>query len=80
MGTTLGNSWRIAGDCNGWRSVYNAIMTNVPLAQYGGPGGWNVSVFGHPLVCCDLAGLWKCVFAFTALANNVTVMLFSVAF
>ncbi len=26
VGWTLGNSWRIAGDCNQWPSVYNAIM------------------------------------------------------
>jgi alpha-galactosidase len=43
VGTSLGNSWRIAGDCNGWASIYNAIATNLVLAQYASPGGWNVS-------------------------------------
>jgi len=40
-GWDLGNSWRIAGDCNEWSSVLNAIDTNVPLAQFARPGGWN---------------------------------------
>jgi len=40
-GWSLGNSWRIAGDCNTWPNVLNAIDTNVPLAQYARPGGWN---------------------------------------
>ena len=43
VGTTLGNSWRIAGDCNGWDTIYNAIRVNEALASYAGPGGWNVS-------------------------------------
>jgi len=41
QGWGLGNSWRIAGDCNTWANVLNAINTNVPLAQYARPGGWN---------------------------------------
>jgi len=41
QGWVLGNSWRIAGDCNSWSDVLNAIDTNVPLAQYARPGGWN---------------------------------------
>lgn len=41
QGWTLGNSWRIAGDCNTWPNVLNAIDTNAPLAQYARPGGWN---------------------------------------
>jgi len=40
-GWSLGNSWRIAGDCNDWNSVLSAIDTNVPLTQYARPGGWN---------------------------------------
>jgi alpha-galactosidase len=40
-GWSLGNSWRIAGDCNRWNNVLNAIDTNVPLTQYAHPGGWN---------------------------------------
>jgi alpha-galactosidase len=41
QGWTLGNSWRIAGDCNTWPNVLNAIDTNEPLTQYARPGGWN---------------------------------------
>jgi len=41
QGWSLGNSWRIAGDCNTWPNVLNAIDTNAPLAQYARPGGWN---------------------------------------
>jgi alpha-galactosidase len=41
QGWTLGNSWRIAGDCNTWPNVLNAIDTNVPLTEYAHPGGWN---------------------------------------
>jgi alpha-galactosidase len=33
-GAMLGNSWRIAGDCNGWDTVYNAIRTNEPLWKF----------------------------------------------
>jgi alpha-galactosidase len=33
-GASLGNSWRIAGDCNGWDTVYNAIRTNEPLWKF----------------------------------------------
>jgi len=40
-GWSLGNSWRIAGDCNTWPNVLNAIDTNAPLVQYARPGGWN---------------------------------------
>lgn len=40
-GYSLGNSWRIAGDCNGWDSIVNAIRTNEPLGKYAKPGGWN---------------------------------------
>lgn len=41
VGWSLGNSWRIAGDCNDWGSVINAINTNAPLTSYARPGGWN---------------------------------------
>jgi len=40
-GASLGNSWRIAGDCNTWPNVLNAIDVNYPLAKYAGPGAWN---------------------------------------
>eukprot|EP01125_Pyxidicula_operculata_P021447 TRINITY_DN8256_c0_g1_i1.p1 TRINITY_DN8256_c0_g1~~TRINITY_DN8256_c0_g1_i1.p1 ORF type:complete len:406 (-),score=65.20 TRINITY_DN8256_c0_g1_i1:56-1246(-) len=40
-GWNLGNSWRIAGDCNHWNDVLNAIDTNSPLTNYARPGGWN---------------------------------------
>eukprot|EP01130_Rhizamoeba_saxonica_P012061 TRINITY_DN5046_c0_g1_i2.p1 TRINITY_DN5046_c0_g1~~TRINITY_DN5046_c0_g1_i2.p1 ORF type:complete len:351 (-),score=81.53 TRINITY_DN5046_c0_g1_i2:44-1096(-) len=41
VGASLGNSWRIAGDCNTWSNVLNAIDSNAPLYHYAGPGGWN---------------------------------------
>eukprot|EP00047_Mylnosiga_fluctuans_P005731 m.242349 g.242349 ORF g.242349 m.242349 type:complete len:400 (+) comp14019_c0_seq1:32-1231(+) len=41
VGWSLGNSWRIAGDCNEWPSIYNAIRTNEGLSQFARPGGWN---------------------------------------
>lgn len=41
VGYTLGNSWRIAGDCNEWPSVLNAIDKNAPLSVNAKPGGWN---------------------------------------
>jgi len=41
IGNQLGNSWRIAGDCNPWSSVLNAIDVNAPLYENAGPGGWN---------------------------------------
>lgn len=40
VGKTLGNSWRISGDCNAWPSIYNAIRVNQPLFNYSGPGAW----------------------------------------
>jgi len=41
VGNTLGNSWRIAGDCNVWENVLVAMDTNAPLYPNAGPGGWN---------------------------------------
>uniref|UniRef100_A0A6B2L6K9 Alpha-galactosidase n=1 Tax=Arcella intermedia TaxID=1963864 RepID=A0A6B2L6K9_9EUKA len=41
VGWSLGNSWRIAGDCNTWPDVLNAIDTNVDLTKNAYPGGWN---------------------------------------
>jgi len=41
VGKKLGNSWRIAGDCDDWKDVITAINTNAPLFPYAGPGGWN---------------------------------------
>jgi len=40
-GWSLGNSWRIAGDCNEWDSIYNAIRVNANLWNNSRPGGWN---------------------------------------
>jgi hypothetical protein len=37
-GALLGNSWRIAGDCNGWDTIYNAIRTNEPLWKFARKG------------------------------------------
>lgn len=50
-GAALGNSWRIAPDCDEWANVYVAVRTNEPLARYAGPGGWNdpdMLVGSHP--------------------------------
>jgi len=41
VGNSLGNQWRIAGDCNVWSDVLNAIDVNSRLADYAGPGYWN---------------------------------------
>lgn len=41
QGQRLGNSWRIAPDCDEWANVYVAIRTNERLARFAGPGGWN---------------------------------------
>jgi alpha-galactosidase len=41
QGESLGNSWRISGDCYNWPSIITAINTNADLAQYAGPGAWN---------------------------------------
>lgn len=40
-GALLGNSWRIAGDCNGWDTIYNAIRTNEPLWKFAKKGRYN---------------------------------------
>ena len=54
VGATLGNSWRIAGDCNAWPSVWNAISVNSKLAKDAGPGGWN-----DPVRHKDYAFEWR---------------------
>jgi len=41
VGASLGNSWRISGDCTNWQSVLRAINTNAKLTLYARPGGWN---------------------------------------
>jgi len=41
QGQSLGNSWRIAGDCVDWETTLNAMNKNSQLASYAGPGGWN---------------------------------------
>jgi len=41
VGFSLGNSWRISGDCNVWKDVLNAIDVNAPLTLDARPGGWN---------------------------------------
>jgi len=40
-GASLGNSWRISGDCTTWPTVLTAINVNAQLAKYAAPGGWN---------------------------------------
>jgi len=41
VGWSLGNSWRISGDCNQWSDVLRALNTNAPLFRNARPGGWN---------------------------------------
>jgi len=41
VGWTLGNSWRIAGDCNRWPDILNAMDQDAPLTVNAHPGGWN---------------------------------------
>jgi alpha-galactosidase len=40
-GSTLGNSWRIAGDGSGWGPLTNCMNVIAGVAEYSGPGGWN---------------------------------------
>ena len=39
-GSSLGNSWRIAGDGSGWGPLTNCMNTQAAAAPYIGPGGW----------------------------------------
>eukprot|EP01102_Stenamoeba_stenopodia_P008346 TRINITY_DN2398_c0_g2_i1.p1 TRINITY_DN2398_c0_g2~~TRINITY_DN2398_c0_g2_i1.p1 ORF type:complete len:422 (+),score=74.11 TRINITY_DN2398_c0_g2_i1:58-1323(+) len=41
VGYTLGNSWRISGDCDNWQDVLIAIDTSANLSMNAKPGGWN---------------------------------------
>jgi len=41
VGYSLGNSWRISGDCNKWPDVIRAINVNADLFMNAKPGGWN---------------------------------------
>ena len=57
-GAALGNSWRIAGDCNGWDTIYNAIRTNEPLWKFARIGestlpALSLSFPSVPL-CCNI--------------------------
>lgn len=40
-GSALGNSWRIAADCDTWANVYLAIRTNEHLGAFAQPGAYN---------------------------------------
>lgn len=40
-GTSLGNSWRIAGDGSGWGPLTNCMNVIAAVSQYSGPGGWS---------------------------------------
>ncbi|GAA1968065.1 glycoside hydrolase family 27 protein [Catenulispora subtropica] len=41
-GAGVGNSWRTTGDINAsWGSMLSIFHSNVGLASYAGPGGWN---------------------------------------
>lgn len=39
-GSSLGNSWRIAGDGNNWEALTNCMNTQASAAPYAGIGGW----------------------------------------
>ena len=39
-GSSLGNSWRIAGDGSGWGPLTNCMNTQAAAAPYAGAGGW----------------------------------------
>ena len=39
-GSSLGNSWRIAGDGSGWGPLTNCMNTQAAAAPFAGPGGW----------------------------------------
>lgn len=41
VGASLGNQWRISGDGRNWQALATAINTNVQLARFAGPGGFN---------------------------------------
>jgi alpha-galactosidase len=49
-GAILGNSWRIAGDCNGWDTIYNAIRINEPLWKFAEIG----AVLARDCTACTL--------------------------
>jgi len=40
-GSSIGNSWRIAGDVTNWKTMYRAIRKSELVIKYAGPGGWN---------------------------------------
>jgi len=40
-GASLGNSWRIAVDVNGWDTVWSNAAMNSELARFAFPGAWN---------------------------------------
>jgi hypothetical protein len=40
-GTSLGNSWRIAGDGSGWGPLTNCMNTIAAVSNFSGPGGWS---------------------------------------
>jgi alpha-galactosidase len=39
-GSSLGNSWRIAGDGGNWGALTNCMNTQAAAAPFAGPGGW----------------------------------------
>ena len=40
-GTSLGNSWRIAGDGDSWGALTNCMNVIAAVSQYSGAGGWS---------------------------------------
>ena len=66
-GSSLGNSWRIAGDGSGWGPLTNCINTQARVAQYAGPGvgrfrtgcGNCGGLFAEPLLICMACLAWR---------------------
>ncbi|GHP02064.1 hypothetical protein PPROV_000082000 [Pycnococcus provasolii] len=82
VGNTLGNSWRIWGDVNGWGSVYTAAQVNAKLFPNAGPGGWNdpdmlvgssphAAVYNSPEQSRTQFSLWAAMSAPLLIGSNV---------
>ena len=81
-GGALGNSWRIAGDCNTWNSVLTAIDINAALSSFAGPGGWNdpdmlegstnaTATFLTPLQSRTMFSIWSIMSAPLLIGSNM---------
>jgi len=82
VGYTLGNSWRISGDCNKWLSIVKAIIVNQALSHNAQPGGWNdpdmlvgsspkAAVFNTPAQSRTQFSLWAIMAAPLLIGSNM---------